>query len=160
MGVNAVLLFRWVGFLWVGYSGRDAWTLIHVVVSGVIAIAFIGILVRWFITHATDWETVRESAHYWLQFLPHLVVTLLAIKLACAIAATAWIIRWDLVGDAGIVKSLLLWAFIAGGFGIGFWVLIPDPRATLTWCLAFSILTVPLARVMVLPAMMQLNRVR
>ena len=160
VGVNAMVLFRWVGFLWVGYSGRDLWTISQVAVSGAIAVTVVGILTKWFITHATDWDTVRESAHYWLQYLPHLLGALLTIKLLCAIAATAWIIRWDLVTDGGIVKVLLLWLLVAGGLGLGLWALIPDTRATLPLCLALTVLAVPLARVMVLPAMLQLNRVR
>ncbi len=160
VAVNTVLLCRWVGFLWVGYSGRESWTITQIVVSGVFAIAVVVVVVRWFITHATDWDTVKESAHYWLQYLPHLLAILLAIKLACTIVATAWIIRWELVSSSGILKLLLLWVLVAGSLGLGSWALIPDARATLALCLVFAVLTVPLARVMVLPVMLQFNRVR
>lgn len=160
IGVNAFLLFRWATFIWVGYSGRESWTVVFSVCWGVLLLGLLGIVLGWFLTNATSWDNVRESFWHWMEFLPHLCATLLVIKLICSTLATAFLIKWDLVADAGVVKALLLWLLVAGGLGVGMWALIPDPRATLAWCLTGSVLAIPLARIMVLPVMLQLNRVR
>ena len=160
VGVNTWLVFRWVSLQWVGYTGRESWVVAITVAMGLGVIIVVGILVRWFISHATSWENVAASAYYWLQFLPHLVSVLLVIKVISGIASVTALIKFDLVAEQTIVRILTLWALVAGGLGIAFWLLIPDPRATILWCLAATILWTPLASIVIAPVTLKINRVR
>ena len=160
LGVNACLLCRWVSFVWVGYSGRESWTIAFGIGTGVLFLIVFGILIGWFMTNATSWDNVGKSAEYWIQFLPHLLGVWLVMKFLAFMGATICLIKTDLVSDRGIVRAMLMWLALVVGLALTMWLLIPNPRATLTWCLVATILTVPLARVLIVPVMLQVNRCR
>ncbi|NND98760.1 MAG: hypothetical protein HKN47_15675 [Pirellulaceae bacterium] len=159
-GFNFFFVCRWIALWWVGLAGRESWSIVFAFASSLFVIVIAGIVLNWFLRNATDWDSVTASAKSWLEYLPHLITALLIGKLVAFIAATTWLAHSRLVSPRGIGVAVALWVAVIVSVAVLMWMLIPDPRATLTWCVIGTVLSVPLARVLVMPIMMQFNRCR
>ena len=150
---------RLIGYLWVSMIDR---TWVQHVVTFTASLIVLGLLLFvsvWFI-YQTDWESAEASARAWLAYLPTVIVGLLLIKGVLAIAAAGQLIRSRLATGHTVAMALAIWIALTLAVASAISVLIPDPRVTFVWCLAAATLAIPLARVLILPMSLSLNRHR
>lgn len=159
LGTAIVLGGRLVSLLWFAMTGRSWVTIVAITIISVACTLLGGLFIWWFIQQ-TDWESTTASMMRALAWLPMLVVGLLTIKAFSLITATAMLSRSQLVSSSTIVKAIAIWIAVALTIAGAMFALIPDPRATFVWCLALTSLAIPLARVLILPVSLSLNRHR
>ncbi len=150
---------RMASFQWIDMIGRG-W--VNVVVTIGLSLLFLApmiVFLRWFLKQ-TDWETTTESMYSWLRFVPHIVAVLLVGKAISTVLAAVTLRKYRLTTHQQLGKLVAIWSVLALVIAAVLAALIPDPRATFLWCLAATAITIPLARVMILPLSLSLNRHR
>jgi hypothetical protein len=152
-------LGRLASYFWIGMAGRQWLGVVMAVVMGLTVLIPIGVVIRWFL-HQHDWESTKMSALYYAGFLPAIVIGLLVVKgLAVAISIAALTSR-KLISQRNCLQVIAIWTVITLSVATSLAILIPDSRATFLWCLGFTALAIPLARVLALPASLAWNRHR
>lgn len=159
LGAAVIIIGRLASWAWVAMMGRSWVNVVAVLVAGVFAMTAGSIFLHWFMQQ-TDWETTTASFYRWLSWAPHLVVGLLLVKLAMTLAATVTLSRSHLTSHKTIVTAIGVWGILTLTISGLMATLIPDPRATFLWCLALTTLAIPIARILMQPVSMNLNRHR
>ncbi len=159
IAVMAFVLGRLAAYIWVGLTGR---TWVHAVVSIFAALAFLipmGFVLRWFMQQ-TDWELMKASALDYLSYAPMLIAGLLVGKGLATLLSSLALKRLQIASSRTIVFAVAVWGAVVALISITLFVLIPDPRATMPWCLALTAVTIPLARILLQPLALDWNRHR
>lgn len=157
LGTLVVLIGRGVAHMWPSLCGR---TWVHFTA---IAIFFLGymipicVVIGWFLQQ-TSWEGTRESALYWLTYLPTIAVGALVIKVIGVAISIALLRSRRLASPKAIGWMIGGWLTVTGAIALALHLLIPYPQATLPWCLAAVAVCLPLARVLVLPVSLHFGR--
>ncbi len=159
LGTTVLFVGRMVSFLWVELIGRSWVTGVAAIVMGLAVLVPLGVFLRWFMLQ-TSWEGTIASAYRYLTYLPSIIAGLLIVKAISAAMATVTLSRLRLTTHKRIVIVYLIWISATLAIATTLAFLVPDRRVTFTWCLVATMLAIPLARVLILPVSLNLNRHR
>jgi hypothetical protein len=159
LAATVVALGRLVSCLWVGMIGRTWVSAVVGIASGLLLCGLLSVALRWFMQQ-TDWESTTTSAYHWLGYAPHVVAGLLITKAILVIAATITLWQSRLTTGDRILVAFAVWGAITFSISAVLSVLVPDARITFVSCLAATTLAIPLARILILPVSLSLNRHR
>ncbi len=159
LGVGVMLLGRMAAFSWIGMTGRTWVVMVVTILLSLASMILFGIVLRWFMQQ-TDWESTHASAMRTLAMLPWLVGGLLLVKALLTFLIGYVSLSRHLITVTDLVRVIVPWTALTVGLGVVFYLLVPYPFATLTWCLALTALAIPLARVVALPLALSVDRHR
>ncbi len=157
LGTLVVVIGRGVAYMWPALCGR-AW--VHFTVVVIFSLGYmipIGVVIGWFLQQ-TSWEGTRESALYWLTYLPAVAAGALVIKVIGVAISIALLRSRRLVSPQAIGWMIASWLTVTCAIALALHLLIPYPQATLPWCFAAVAICLPLARVLVLPVALHFGR--
>ncbi|MFK8114134.1 MAG: hypothetical protein AB8B91_18170 [Rubripirellula sp.] len=153
------VLSRLSASYWVEMTGRPWVAIANLFAISLIIVISAGLGIRWFLQQ-TDWETTRQQAFELLEWAPSIATTLLLIK-GISVTASAWTLHWRQIASLPTIACAIAgWIAIVSLVSVTLLVLIPDPRFTWSVCLASVTLVIPLARVLIVPFAVALNRHR
>ncbi len=151
-GVNA-------GYWWTGATGRDSIMLVVIAISVITILSTLMALALWF-SKQTDMPAVKESLRQARGWIAPLAITLLSAKLVASIWISVELSRAKLAPWTSILKVCVAWALIALPLAWTLAKINPIIDIKPLHCVAFVLLCIPLARVLVLPIAMFHNRHR
>jgi hypothetical protein len=150
---------RIVSFLWISMHGRDWLAGIVGCLISIMILAAIMVPISWFFRFK-NLDEVKAAAMWWLSLVPTIITILLVIKIAFAGISGALLRRKQLAPLSAISRLLIIWGFVVVSFGLSMHLLIPDPRASLLWCLGATAVFVPLGSVLWMPISVDEDRHR
>ena len=159
LGVGVAALGRIAAFWWVGLTGRPWVSIVCTILTSVALLIPLGSALTWFLQQK-DWESTQSSALDLLTWLPWLIGTWLIGKAGLALAAGIASWRRGLVTVADLLWVCLIWMALAVALAFCFERLLPYRFVTLPWCLATTALVIPLARILVMPLALSMDRHR
>jgi hypothetical protein len=159
LGVGVFALGRIAAFWWVGLTGRPWVSIIVTIVTSLGLLVPFGFALSWFLRQK-DWESTQASAYYFLTWLPWLIGTMLIAKavLALVVGIASW--RRGLASASDLLCAFLIWAALTVALAFCFELLLPYRFVTLVWCLAITALVIPMARILVMPLAVSVDRHR
>jgi hypothetical protein len=159
LGVGVVALGRIAAFWWVGLTGRPWVSILVTIVTSLGLLVPLGFALSWFLRQK-DWESTQASALDFLSWLPWLIGTGLTAKAVLALAASVASWRRGLASAGDLLWICLIWTALTVALAFCFELLLPYRFVTLSWCLAITALAIPLARILVMPLALSMDRHR
>lgn len=159
LGVGILFLGRMAAFSWVGMTGRSWVALVVTIVASLAFLIPAMFALRWFLKQ-TDWESTQASLRYALTLLPTLIGGLLLAKAIVVVVVSIASTRQHLITAADLFRVSSRWAVLVVTLAVAFYLLLPYAFVTLTWCLAFMSLAIPLGRILALPLAVSWDRHR
>jgi|GEM_PF-2396783 len=153
------LIGRIVAYWWIGMSGRNWFILLMTIVSATIVLLPFSLVLRWFMVQ-TQWSEVQAALHRLLTWTPQIVAGLLLLKTVATAVVAALSLQRRVVSLGTIGRVTTAWMMLVLLLGTVLAMLIPHPNVTLMICWGAVAVTIPLARVLVMPRMVAWNRYR
>ncbi|TWT79406.1 hypothetical protein CA13_08060 [Planctomycetes bacterium CA13] len=152
-------LGRNLAHLWVTLAGRT-WIAIGVI-GTLLACMFAATFAvsTWFFKQR-EWEETLEAFYFGVSYIPSIIGLLMGVKAIGLTTSLGLAYRSNTTSIQWIQRTLLTWLVGCVVIGVVLFALIPDSRATLPMCLAFPVLVLPVARLLVLPIAVDQNRHR
>lgn len=150
---------RAASFTWPSLAGRMRLQLAVVAAPWLLLIAGGGVVCYWFLQQ-TDLESAVANAWRWSEYLTPILAALVTAKCVSVCATIFLIRREDLLSSAAILKFAIAWFFATVVLVVAFAMLIPEPRFALAWTVLGGVLMVPLARILIVPYAVFINRHR
>ncbi|MCG8649846.1 MAG: hypothetical protein MI861_08435 [Pirellulales bacterium] len=159
LATTVLVMGRLVSMLWISLLGRTWVNMLACIVVYLLLAVVLGVFLRWFLQQ-TDWESTTATMLRWLEMVPAILVGLLLVKTIATAMASYALIQRQLASMQEITCVFLIWTTLTVTIGITLAALIPHPQATLGWCLAATAAAIPLARTLILPVSLSLDRHR
>ncbi|NND99986.1 MAG: hypothetical protein HKN47_21925 [Pirellulaceae bacterium] len=153
------IVTRGIGSTWVTLTGRSRFQMVAITAPILAFLGGVTVIIIWFLTQ-TDWESATANAWYWAAWLPAIGFVCLILK-GFTTAATCWLLRrHQLLSAKSNFTIIAAWTMLTVSAGTLIYWLIPDQRIALSWCLLATALVVPVARVLLVPHAVYMNRHR
>ncbi len=150
---------RLVAYWWVGMSGRKWFILMMTIVSAAMYLIPLALFLRWFMVQ-TQWSEVQQRLYSLLSWVPQMAAGLLTLKAVATAVVAAIGLQMRIVSSGIVAKLVGGWMMLVLLLAIVLATLIPYPEASFMACLCGVALALPLARVLVMPLMVDWNRHR
>lgn len=159
LAAAVLAISRIVAYWWIGMSGRKGFIVMLTSVATTVYLIPLALFLRWFMVQ-TQWSEVQATLANWLSWAPQIIAGLLILKTAATAVVAAISLRAQVVSPGTIGRAVSCWMMLVLLIGTALAMLIPHPSATLVACWGAVALTIPLARVLVMPLMVDWNRHR
>ena len=159
LAVSAVSLGRTSAYLWTRMSGRTWVEILTITVVCLAGLVPLSVFLIWFLQQG-DLAMVQDSLRRWSSLLPSLIAGVLLCKLVAILSAAIKLKTSRLASNRAILSVCAGWLGLTLVVALSLTLLVPDNRVTLLWCVAGSVLAIPLARVLILPVALDWNRHR
>ena len=159
LGVGVVALGQIAAFWWVGLTGRPWVSIVVTILISLGLLIPLGFALNWFLRQK-DWESTQSSAIDFLLWLPWLIGIWLIGKVVVAISVSVSSWRRGLATSGDLLCVCLIWMALTAALAFVFEVLLPYRFVTFSRCLVITALAIPLARILVMPLALSMDRHR